>query len=100
MKLLRETIRNLLLESAVNPKISAAITELKRQRAKIKVILTGPKLEIKIMKGRKRLGNIKANIKKRGCYNGWIVEWAGIDKKWRDFGWSTSFWKSYDCDSR
>ena len=51
MKLLRETIRNLLLESAVNPKISAAITELKRQRAKIKVILTGPKLEIKIMGG-------------------------------------------------
>ena len=87
MKLLRETIRNLLLESAVNPKIAAAVAQLKKQKAKLKVILKGPKLEIKIMKGRKMIGNLKANIRKRGCYNGWIVEWAGIDEKWREFGW-------------
>ena len=92
MKLLRETIRKLILESAcdsVNDKIAAGIEEVRRQNCTIQISEDGDLTSVQILYSDGSLAGIieldgELGTSQGNCHEAWIVQWshlAGLHQK-------------------
>ena len=88
MKLLRKTIRRIILQESacdpINDKVSAGIEEVRRQRCTIEISDDPPYTNVMILRPNRGSAGIieldgEADSSRGNCHGAWIVAWSSIE---------------------